>query len=120
MSRRVVRRSSLIAYAALALLALFAACCTAGKAFSQGEAASRAGRLDEAVAAYRNAVQADPDNSTYRIALERSMLAASRAHLDRARQLEEQGQLEAAVGEYRLANEFDPTNRLAAGRVATL
>ena len=43
----------------------------------------RAGNLDEAVAAYRKAVQAAPDNANYKIALERAMLAASRAHLDR-------------------------------------
>ena len=39
------------------------------------------------------------------------MLAASRAHFDRAREFEEQDQLEAARGEYRLAREYDPSNR---------
>jgi general secretion pathway protein D len=111
---------SLKAYAALLLLALFAAGCAASKAFRQGDEASRAGRLDDAVASYRQAVQAEPDNTTYRIALERAMRAASRAHLERAKQLEDQGQLEAAVGEYRLATEFDASNRVAGTKVANL
>ena len=47
----------------------------------------------------RRAAQADPDNPRYRIALERAMQAPSRFHLDRARQFEQQDQLEAALGE---------------------
>ena len=65
-------------------------------------------------------MQAAPDNPNYKIALERAMLAASRAHLDKAREFEEQDQLEAARGEYRLASEYDPSNRLAAAKVAAL
>ena len=49
-----------------------------------------------AVAAYRKAVQAAPENATYKIALQRAMLAASRAHMDRAREYEQMDQLEAA------------------------
>jgi general secretion pathway protein D len=104
----------------LLALALLAGGCTAGKAFSQGDAASKAGDLDQAVAAYRRAVQADPDNPRYKIALERAMQAASRLHQDRARMFEQQDQLEAALGEYKLASEYDPTNRGLAIKVASL
>ena len=48
------------------------------------------------------------------------MLAASRAHLDRAREYEGQDQLEAALGEYKLASEDDPSNRLISVKVADL
>ena len=65
-------------------LALVTGGCAAGKAFRQGESAMRAGSLDEAVAEYRKAVQAAPENPNYKIALQRAQLAASRAHLDRA------------------------------------
>jgi hypothetical protein len=58
----------------LLALALLAGGCAAGKAFSAGHAASKAGDLDQAVAAYRRAVQADPDNPRYKIALERASL----------------------------------------------
>ena len=102
------------------VLALAAGGCAAGKAFRQGEASMRAGNLDEAVASYRRAVQASPDNTNYQIALQRAMQAASRAHLEKAHEFERQDQLEAALGEYRLASEFDPSNRLATSKVAEL
>ena len=80
----------------------------------------RAGNLDQAVAFFRRAVQSDPDKTEYKIALGRAMLAASYAHLERAKELEAQEQLEAARGEYRLASEYDPSNRSAAAKVAAL
>ena len=73
MTRRLKRLGLVLA------IALLAAGCAAGKAFRQGDAAMRSGDLDQAVAAYRNAVQASPDNANYKIALQRAMLAASRA-----------------------------------------
>src|SRR5262245_18264308 len=101
-------------------LALAAGGCAASKAFQQGEAATRAGNLDEAVAAYRQAVQAASDNTNYRIALERAMQAASRSHLEKARDFESKDQLEAALGEYKAASEYDPSNRLAIAKIAEL
>jgi len=56
----------------LLALALTAGGCAATQAFRQGEAQMRAGNLDEAVAAYRKAVQAAPDNANYRIAMSRA------------------------------------------------
>ena len=97
----------------LLVVAALAVGCAAGQAFKQGEVATKNGDLDGAVVAYRKAVQEAPDNAEYKIALQRAMLAASRAHLDRAREYEGQDQLEAALGEYKLASEYDPTNRLA-------
>ena len=82
----------------------------------RADEAMRAGDLDQAVAFYRTAVQASPDNPNYKIALERAMQAASRVHFEKAREFEAQDQLEAARGEYRLAAEYDPTNRTAAPR----
>ena len=80
----------------------------------------RAGNLDEAVAAYRKAVQAAPDNANYKIAMSRALIAASRAHLEKAREFEAKDQLEAALGEYKLASEYDPSNRVATAKVAEL
>ena len=54
----------------LLVIAVLAGGCAAGKAFKQGQEAAQAGNLDEAVAAYRRAVQASPNNTEYRIALE--------------------------------------------------
>ena len=78
MTRRLKELGILLA------LTLMAAGCAAGKAFRQGDVAMRAGSLDEAVAAYRRASQADPDNPNYKIALQRALLAASRAHIEKA------------------------------------
>jgi type II secretory pathway component GspD/PulD (secretin) len=94
--------------------------CTAGKAFHQGNDATRAGNYDAAVVAYRKAVQSDPENADYKIALQRAMLAASRTHLDLAREYEKGDQLEASLGEYRQASEYDPSNRQIAAKVAEL
>ncbi|HEY7290549.1 MAG TPA: secretin N-terminal domain-containing protein [Vicinamibacterales bacterium] len=105
---------------AILVVTLCAAGCAAGSAFREGNEASKAGNLDEAVAAYRKAVQADPDNANYKIALERAQLAASRQHLDRAKDFETKDQLEAALGEYRQASEYDPSNRQATSKVAEL
>ncbi len=101
-------------------VALLASGCAAGKAMRQGDAATKAGDLDQAVAHYRRATQSDADNPNYQIALQRAMQAASRAHLERAKEFEAQDQLEAARGEYRLGSEYDPSNRLAEAKVAAL
>jgi general secretion pathway protein D len=100
--------------------ALTVAGCAAGKAASQGEAAMKAGNLDEAVSAYRKATQAAPDNPNYKIALQRAMQTASRAHLEKAREYEQKDQLEAALGEYRQASDYDPSNRTATAKVAEI
>jgi general secretion pathway protein D len=101
-------------------LALVAGGCASARAFRQGNTAMRAGDWDQAVAFYRTAAQGSPDNPNYKIALERAMLAASRAHFDRAKEFESQGQLEAAQSEYRLASEYDASNRQAAAKVAEI
>ena len=72
--------------ALLIAIALLAGC-AAGRAFTRGERRARAGDWDAAVTYYKQAVQHDPNNPDYRIALERASLAASRAHFDAARQL---------------------------------
>src|SRR5436190_8721669 len=105
---------------AVVAVAVVLAGCAAGKAFRRGDAAMRAGDLDMAVGAFRTAVQADPQNAQYKIALQRAMLTASRAHMDRAREYEQMNQLEAALGEYKLASEYDPSNRLAGSKVIDL
>jgi len=108
------------AFGILLALALTASGCAAGKAFRRGDAAMRAGNLDEAVVAFRKASQAQPDNPNYKIALQRALLAASRAHIEKGHEFEQKDQLEAALGEYRQASEYDPSNRLGTSKVAEL
>jgi general secretion pathway protein D len=102
------------------VLALAATGCAAGKALHRGDDASKKGDYDQAVAYYREAVQASPDKPEYKIALERAMLVASRVHLDRARDYESHEQMEAARSEYKLASEYDPGNGFATFKITEL
>ena len=101
----------------LVLLAAALAGCAGGRAFGRATSAARQGDWDTAVAQYQRAVQEDPDNPEYKIALQRAMLTASLLHLDQARLFEARGQLEDALREYRRASDFDPPNRQIAGKV---
>ena len=94
--------------------------CAASRAFRRGQDAAKAGDWDVAVAEFTKAIQDQPDQAEYKIELERASLAASRVRFDRARALEERGELEAAVFEYRRAAEYDPSNRQAVTRAAEL
>jgi general secretion pathway protein D len=104
----------------LVTLALGAAGCAASQAFSKGETAAKKGDLDAAVSAYRDAVHAAPDNPNYKIALQRAQQTASRAHIEKAKDFEAHDQLEAALGEYRTASEYDPSNRMAVAKTVEL
>ena len=114
MTRRLTKLGLLLA------VTLLAAACAAGQAFRRGDVAMRAGDLDQAVTQYRTAVQAAPDNANYKIALQRAMQAASRSHLEKAREYEDKDQLEAALSEYKLASEYEPSNRLVAAKAAAI
>jgi type II secretory pathway component GspD/PulD (secretin) len=89
-------------------------------AFRRGEEAARRSDWDAAVLHYREAVQADPDRTEFKIALDRSMLNASRVHVEAAREAEARADLDAALREYKQASEYDPSNRQAAAKVAEL
>ena len=104
--------------AALAVAAAVVAGCATGAAFRQGEQAAHGEDWDSAVEYYRKAVQDDPRNAEYRVALHRAMLNAAREHYARAQALEETGALADAVREYRRAGELDPGNNDALYRAA--
>jgi general secretion pathway protein D len=113
-------RHAYVRIAALIVIASLSAACAAGRAYSHGEDAARAGDWETAVDHYRRAVDKDPNNAEYRIAYERAMISASQVHLDAARVAEARGQLEDALREYRRASEFDPPNRQLAAKVVDL
>ena len=94
--------------------------CAAGRAFSSGAAAARGGNWDAAVEYYRMALRDAPNRPEYRIALERAMLNASRAHLAAAREREAAGDLSGALAEYRQAYALDASNGEAGVKVANL
>lgn len=94
--------------------------CASGRSFRRGQEAARLGDWDTAVAYYRQSLVEDPDRLETRVALERATMSASLGHLSRARQLETDGQLAAAAGEYRRVVDLDPTNQMAAVKAAEL
>jgi general secretion pathway protein D len=102
------------------MLAVVVSGCAAGRSFRKGQEAGRAGNWDAAVAEYTAAVQANPNKTEYKIALERATQNATHNHMTRARELEEKDQLDAALLEYKRATELDGSNRLAAARVVEL
>jgi general secretion pathway protein D len=100
----------------IALAAMMVSACGTSRSFRRGEEAARAGDWDAAVQYYRRAVQENPDRPEHKIALERAQEAASILHTNRAKALEEKGDLEGAIAEYKRAVEFHPANRHAAHR----
>ena len=100
--------------------AVLASACTAGRAFRSGEASARGGDWDAAVEYYRLALQDEPGRPEYRIALERAMLNAARAHLAAAREREAAGDLPGALIEYRRSYELDPSNGEVGVRIGNL
>ncbi len=104
----------------LALIVVTVSGCAATMAYRKGTGAAQRADWDSAVGYYRQAVQEDPDNPTYRIALERAMIQASLVHAAAGREFEEKGDLAAAVREYRRASEYEPANRQLAAKVADL
>jgi type II secretory pathway component GspD/PulD (secretin) len=106
--------------AALFMVVALVAGCGASRSFGRGQSAAKAGNWDVAVEQYQHAVQEDPGNSEYSMALQRAMLSASAAHLDQARMFEARGQMDEALREYRRASEYDPPNRQVAAKVADI
>ena len=106
--------------AGLLVLALLASSCAASRAFRHGQDAVRVADWDSAVSYFTKAVQASPGNSEYKLNLQRAQEESARAHTERARQLESQDQLDAALAEYRKSLEIIGTDRLVQAKVAEL
>lgn len=109
-------RTFLLRHLAPALLLLAALGCSlhrANKAFHEG-------RFDEAVQAYRELLQKDPDNVKARIGYRRAADRAAELHLDRAREAQRRGQEELVYLEVRKAVVLAPANAVATDWLARL
>ncbi len=104
--------------AAVTLLAFTCAGCAARWAYRQGRDAADRGDWDLAVARLTRAVDKDPQNIGYRIALENARIEASRFHYDQARQHLAANDLARAAAELEIASNYDPANRSAADDLA--
>ncbi len=105
--------------------------CATSSAFRAGEKAERVQDYDRAVMEYSRALQQDPDNRQYVLALGRARLRAATEHANMGRRLAGRGLYKDALEEYRLALDLRPQSpalqqeiaeleaQLAAGRRAT-
>ena len=110
--------------AAALLLALPLFSCVSYKAYELGQNAEVTKDWDSAVTQYEKALQVDPQNMKYTIALSRAKLEASRVHFQKGKTLK--GAADSAAGrerirlaslaatEFELTVKLDPTNQYAA------
>ena len=104
----------------LLLLAILGSGCAASRAFRQGLNAVYAGDWDDAVTYFTRAVQANPDSREYKIHLRRAQEEASRMHVEKARALEQNDQLDMALNEYKKSLDIMGTDRLVQAKAAEL
>jgi general secretion pathway protein D len=110
-----MRAATRAAAAALVLATgLLLAGCAAQWAYRKGNSEARKGNWDMAVARYTKALQKDPDNIGYKIALENARVRASRQHYDQARKHLAAEELERAADELSIAVKYDESNKSAA------
>ena len=95
----------------LLAIALAGAGCAGRWAYRQGRAEARKGNWDMAVARLTKALQSDPENIDYRIALDNAKLQASRHHHHEAQKYVAQNELEKALEELDVATKYDPANQ---------
>jgi len=110
-----MRSASMRTVLAVVLVApVLTAGCAARWANRQGHEAAEMGDWDLAVARYSRALEKDPDNIGYKIAVENARLQASRLHYDAARKALAAQDFPKATEELEIAVKFDPANRSAA------
>src|SRR5262245_61969117 len=104
----------------IAALTVVVAACAAGRSFTRGQEAAKAGDWEAAVGFYRQALQDDPDRPDYKIALERAMISAAQMYVQRGKDFEAANQPEEALRAYRKSLEFEPSNRQVASKAAEI
>lgn len=83
------------------------------KLLEQGRQAEQLKDWDKALDLYEKALQIDPSNSFYDIAVRRARFQAAQKHVDAGKKLREQGKLEEALAEYTKAYAIDPGSAIA-------
>lgn len=114
MAKDVTRRLGLV----LALAIATGAGCAGRLAYHQAQDEAKRGNWDLAVARLTRALQKDPDNIGYKIALENARIQASRMHFDMARKHLQAADLEKAAEELDIASKYDPANKSASDELA--
>jgi general secretion pathway protein D len=109
----MIRSSKTRLLAAGLVLGMLSAGCAARSAYRQGRNEARKGNWDLAVARLTVALQKDPDNIEYKIALENAKIQAGRYYyLDGLKQLAAEDLVRAADS-LEIATKYDPSNKSA-------
>src|SRR5690349_15595071 len=78
------------------------------KLLKEGEAAEQKQLWDEALDDYEKALATDPSDTTYLLPVKRARFQAAQMHVHSGLQLRQEGNLEAALGEFQKAITRDP------------
>ncbi|MFI5183888.1 MAG: cohesin domain-containing protein [Vicinamibacteria bacterium] len=95
-------------------MALVCAGCAGGSAFRSGKKEARKGNWDLAVARLTLALNEDPGNIEYKLALQSARVEASQMHYKEARKQLAGENLDKGAEELEIACKFDPSNKSAA------
>jgi general secretion pathway protein D len=88
-------------------------CAKGGTQYSAGSKAESVKDYDTALDEYNKALQAEPNNTAYKLRAARARFEASQWHVDQGRRLRDQGNLEIALMEFRKAAMIDPSSPVA-------
>src|SRR5262249_24489754 len=83
------------------------------KLLKQGEAAEAKQLWDEALDFYEKALATDPSDTTYLLPVKRARFQAAQMHVNAGMKLRQEGNLEAALGEFQKAITRDPSSAIA-------
>ena len=87
--------------------------CTGARAFREAREEETLQHWDLAVLKYSRALDLDPENSRYKVALQRARIKASQFHFDKGKIYRSSGRPELAAVELEQAVLLDPTNQYA-------
>ncbi len=99
--------------AAIPMILLLAGGCSGYSTYRKAQLAEQEGDWDQAVLNYLEAVEAHPDNISYRASLLRAKVQAGAEHFKKGKQYYDAGVYERALFEYRQAIQLDPSNQYA-------
>jgi general secretion pathway protein D len=110
------RNATLRAVILLVVMSILAGCASykGQLAFEEAEQLAAEENYDSAVEKYFEALQLQPDSKTYKLKLISTRTRAAGFHIRKARELREEGKIESALEQYRLARGFDPSLEIAA------
>jgi len=96
---------------------LVTGCAKGNQQYNAGSKAESLKDYDTALENYNKALQAEPNNTEYKLKAARARFEAAQWHVDQGRRLREQSNLELALGEFRKAAMIDPSSAVATQEV---